>query len=62
MSINEDDNNKAFDARTMIAIVLMVVVITVGMAVQNHFFPKQPLPVEPVATQAPAAPAATAAE
>ncbi|HQO66666.1 MAG TPA: hypothetical protein PLI66_07995, partial [Spirochaetales bacterium] len=50
MSINDDDNNKAFDARTMIAIVLMVVVITVGMAVQNYFFPRQPLPVEPVAT------------
>jgi len=62
MSINEDDNNKAFDARTMIAIVLMVVVITVGMAVQNHFFPKQQLPVEPAATQAPAAPAASSAE
>lgn len=50
MSINDDDNNKAFDARTMIAIVLMVVVITVGMAVQNYFFPRQPLPVEPAAT------------
>ena len=50
MSINDDDNNKAFDARTMIAIVLMVVVITVGMAVQNYFFPRQPLPVEPATT------------
>ncbi|MDX9899757.1 MAG: membrane protein insertase YidC [Spirochaetia bacterium] len=57
MSINEDDNNKAFDAKTMIAIVLMVVVITVGMAVQNFFFPKTPLPVAPQATQAPLAPA-----
>ncbi|PKL25838.1 MAG: membrane protein insertase YidC [Spirochaetae bacterium HGW-Spirochaetae-3] len=62
MSINEDDNNKAFDAKTMIAIVLMVVVITVGMAVQNHFFPKQPLPVAPQATTAPAAQAPIQAE
>jgi len=63
MSINDDDTNKAFDARTMIAIVLMVVVITVGMAVQNYFFPKPGLPVEPQAAQAPAAsaqPVATA--
>jgi len=55
MSINEDDSHKAFDAKTMIAIVLMVVVITVGMAVQNYFFPRQPLPVEPQQTQAPVA-------
>ncbi|OHD14828.1 MAG: hypothetical protein A2Z96_07875 [Spirochaetes bacterium GWB1_48_6] len=55
MSINNDDNNKAFDAKTMIAIVLMVVVITVGMAVQNYFFPKPGLPVESQSTQAPAA-------
>lgn len=61
MSINDDDNNKAFDARTMIAIVLMVVVITAGMAVQNYFFPRQPLPVEPPATTSvPAEPAQAA--
>ncbi len=61
MSINEDDSNKAFDAKTMIAIVLMVVVITVGMAVQNYFFPRQPLPAEPQATQAPVAAQSAAA-
>jgi len=63
MSINDDDNNKAFDAKTMIAIVLMVVVITAGMAIQNYFFPKQGLPAEPAqATQAPAsAPSASPA-
>lgn len=54
MSINDDDRNKAFDARTMIAIVLMVVVITVGMAVQSYFFPKQSMPVEPKSSQTPA--------
>ncbi|MFH0824148.1 MAG: hypothetical protein V2B18_15460, partial [Pseudomonadota bacterium] len=46
MSINNDDSNKAFDAKTMIAIVLMVVVITAGMAIQNYFFPKPGLPAE----------------
>jgi len=45
MSINEDDSNKAFDGKTLLAIVLMVVVLTAGMAIQNHFFPRQPQPV-----------------
>jgi len=53
MSINNDDSNKAFDAKTMIAIVLMVVVITAGMAIQNYFWPKPGLPVETPQSQAP---------
>ena len=51
MSINDDNTNNAFDARTMIAIVMMVVVITAGMAIQNFFFPRENLPVQaPAAT------------
>ncbi|HUW33671.1 MAG TPA: membrane protein insertase YidC [Planctomycetota bacterium] len=53
MSINNDDSNKAFDAKTMIAIVLMVVVITAGMAIQNYFWPKPGLPIEAAQSQAP---------
>ncbi len=56
MSMNNDDSNKPFDARTMIAIVMMVVVITVGMAAQNYFFPK-PAPVPQAAPAQSAAPA-----
>lgn len=60
MSINDDNTNNAFDAKTMIAIVMMVVVITAGMAIQNYFFPRENLPPQaPVATTQPA-PAATA--
>ncbi|MDX9959272.1 MAG: hypothetical protein RBT68_12600, partial [Spirochaetia bacterium] len=56
MSIFDDNENKAFDARTMIAIVLMVLVITAGMTVQNKFFPRDPLPTaEPARTTQPAA-------
>ncbi len=51
MSINNDDSGKAFDARTMIAIVLMVVVITIGMALQNFFFPRAVPQAEPQASQ-----------
>ncbi|MGD9941388.1 MAG: membrane protein insertase YidC [Clostridia bacterium] len=55
MSIFDDNENKAFDARTMIAIVLMVLVITAGMTVQNKFFPRDPLPTaEPARTTQPA--------
>ena len=55
MSIFDDNENKAFDARTMIAIVLMVLVITAGMTVQNKFFPRDPLPTaEPARTAQPA--------
>lgn len=53
MSINEP-NEGAFDKRTLVAIVLMVIVVTVGMSVQNILFPKKPLPLE-----APSVPAAT---
>jgi len=56
MSINEP-NEGAFDKRTLIAIVLMVVTVTVGMTVQSIFFPKQPLPVEPPASAVTTAPA-----
>lgn len=56
MSINDDNTNNAFDAKTMIAIVMMVVVITAGMAIQNYFFPRETLP-----PQAPAATTQTAA-
>lgn len=41
MSINEDETNKTFDGKTLLAIVLMVVVLTAGMAIQNLFFPRQ---------------------
>lgn len=62
MSINDDNTNNAFDARTMIAIVMMVVVITAGMAIQNFFFPRENLPVQAPAptTQSAAASAAPA--
>ena len=56
MSMYNDDSNKPFDARTMIAIVMMVVVITVGMAAQNYFFPK-PVPAPQAAPAQTAAPA-----
>jgi YidC/Oxa1 family membrane protein insertase len=52
MSMNNDDSNKPFDARTMIAIVLMVIVITVGMAAQNYFFPKPVQTAQPAPAQA----------
>ncbi len=51
MSINNDDSGKAFDAKTMIAIVLMVVVITIGMALQNFFFPRAVPQAEPQVAQ-----------
>lgn len=57
MSIINDDSGKPFDGKTMIAIVMMVVVITVGMALQNYFFPK-PVP----AAQQQATPAAATAQ
>ena len=62
MSIFDNNENKAFDARTMIAIVLMVLVITAGMTVQNKFFPRDPLPTEePGRTTQPGVNAAEAA-
>ncbi|HOX92843.1 MAG TPA: hypothetical protein PLC54_07955, partial [Spirochaetales bacterium] len=51
MSIYEP-NEKAFDKRTLLAVVLMVVVVTVGMSVQSILFPKKPLAVQ---TEQPAA-------
>jgi YidC/Oxa1 family membrane protein insertase len=60
MSINDDNTNNAFDARTMIAIVMMVVVITAGMAIQNFFFPRENLPPQaPVSATQPATVATT---
>lgn len=57
MSINDDNTNSAFDAKTVIAIVMMVVVITAGMAIQNFLFPRENLP-----PQAPAAATQAASE
>jgi YidC/Oxa1 family membrane protein insertase len=55
MSILDDNSNKMGDKNTLIAVVLSVVVITVGFLLQATFFP----PAAPQATQAaPAAPAA----
>jgi len=42
-----DRNEGGFDARTLIAIVLMVVIITIGMSVQNVLFPREALPEAP---------------
>ncbi len=54
MSNNFDptENNKTFDKRTMLAVVLSVVVITVFMTLQYVFFPAKPLPIEPPAPAA----------
>ena len=60
MSINDDNTNNAFDAKTMIAIVMMVVVITAGMAIQNYFFPRETLPPQAPAATTQAAAAAPA--
>lgn len=63
MSNFHDQNDSGFDKRTLLAIVLMVAVVTVGMTVQNVFFPRpQPAPAQtqrPAATPS-AAPAAAA--
>lgn len=53
MSNFNDQNDKSFDKKTMLAIVLMVVVVTVGVSIQNILFPQQPLPVEPTTAVAP---------
>ncbi|MBU0933989.1 MAG: membrane protein insertase YidC [Spirochaetes bacterium] len=45
---------KAFDKRTILAVVLSIAVITAVMVIQYFFFPPQPLPVEvPAQTSAP---------
>ncbi len=58
MSNFNDQNESGFDKKTMLAIVLMVIVVTVGVSVQNILFPRQPLPAEAPATSSPAAAAA----
>jgi YidC/Oxa1 family membrane protein insertase len=56
MSILDDNNNQMGDKRTIIAIVLSVVVISVGFLLQATFFPTAPAPAQ----AAPAAVSTTA--
>jgi len=51
--MNENQNDKPFDSKTVLAIVLSVVVMAAGTWVQQKFFPQKPIPVapRPVATE-----------